>query len=200
MPSVIRFSCKFCGQEINIPAPSQVGIYSITCPHCQKQMKVQYTPKPITLASAPNVSSTPSSVEMERVRHTPTRHFNSPEDLLEKSSSRSSRSSSGIGRLSMVRIKKEKEYFPLHIGENSIGRKDPTQPSDIEIGGDDTMSRRSVLITVSAHMEGYSYSLTVLKCANPVLVNGSPVPVGQTVSLAVGASLFMGQTMLRLEI
>ncbi len=199
MANVIKFACKYCGQEVNIPAPSKAGLYSITCPHCSKQMRVQYTPKPIRMGSAPKVSSPPSPIDTEKARHTPTRRFNTSEELLKNASAQVQRPSSSIGRLSMVRLGCDKKYFPLQLGENMVGRKDSTCPSDIEIDGDETMSRRSVLITVSKGSGGYDYMLTVLKTYNPVLVNGQSLTVGQTVRMSIGTSLYMGQTMLRLE-
>ena len=80
-----------------------------------------------------------------------------------------------------------------------VGRKDFSKPSDIQIDGDMTISRRSVRILVSPANGGYTYQLTVLSAANPVRLNGALVAEGQTVPMAMGASLLMGQTILRLE-
>lgn len=199
MANVIRFACKLCGQEINIPAPQQAGMYAITCPHCHRQMKIKYSAKPITMASSPQPISSHSSSNTEKLRHASTRRFNSSEELLKGTSPKVSQVSTGIARLSLVRIGCEKEYFPLHKGDNIVGRRDSTQPSDIEIYGDPTISRRSIKLTVSEEDGGFTYSLTVLKTLNPVLVNGSTIAVGQTVHLVVGASIYIGQTMLRME-
>lgn len=200
MANVIKFACKYCGQEVNFPAPQQAGIYAVVCPHCQKQMKVKYSPKPITM----NPSSEPAppsaaSLDTEKMRHTPTRRFNSPDELLRGGSSQSQKVSSCVGRLSLVRIGCDKEFYPLHLGDNTVGRKDSSQPSDIEIDGDPTISRRSIKIIVSEANGGYTYSLTVLRTFNPVLVNGASMSVGQTIHINIGASIYLGQTMLRLE-
>lgn len=196
MANVIKFSCKYCGQEVNFPAPQQAGVYSVACPHCQKQMKVKYTPKPITMATAP--SSASASVN-ENLRHKPTRRFNSSEEMFKNPTPQTPPKSTSVARLSRVRLGHDKEYFPLRLGDNTVGRKDSTQPSDIEIDGDETMSRRSVMITVSEVNGGYTYTLTVLKIFNPVLVNGKSVVVGQKMPITIGSSLYLGQTMLRLE-
>lgn len=104
------------------------------------------------------------------------------------------------GRLSIVRLGCDKQYFPLHVGENIIGRKDNAQPSDVAIDGDMTISRKSMKITVAPMgCNNYSYLLTVLKATNPVQVNGVPVAIGQTVPLMMGTSILLGQTLLRLE-
>lgn len=199
MADVIKFECKYCGQEVNIPAPQQAGMYAVLCPHCQKKMKVQYTPKPITMASAPKASTTSTSTDTEKVRHAPTRRFNSPDELLKNACISSQVPSNSIGRLSLVRLGHNKEYYQLRQGGNTIGRKDVTQHSDIEIDGDETMSRRSVLLTVSKENGGYIYTLKVLKSVNPVLVNGQSVCVNQIAHLKIGASIYLGQTLLRLE-
>ena len=200
MANVIKFACKYCGQEVTFPAPQQAGIYAVVCSQCHKQMKVKYSTNPTTMASSPqSISSHPSS-STEELRHTPTRRFNTSEELLKGTSPKVSQHSTGIARLSLVRLGCEKEYFLLHKGDNIVGRKDAIQRSDIEIDGDATISRRSIMITVSESKEGYSYSLTVLKIFNPVLVNGASMSVGQTIQLNIGASIYMGQTMLRLEI
>ena len=200
MANVIKFACKFCGQEINTPAPQQAGMYVISCPHCKKQMRVKYTPRPISMASSPQTSQSSPASNTENVRHSPTRRFNdSMGPSWKESSLQEPKIVGNVGRLSMVRLGFDKEYFPLRIGENTIGRKDPTQPSDIEIGDDETMSRRSVMITVSEAGGGYTYKLTVLKTFNPVLVNGVSLAVGQSMHLSIGASLCLGQTVLRLE-
>lgn len=200
MTNVINFACKYCGQEVNFPAPQHAGMFTLVCPHCQKQMKVRYSPKPITMS--PSLKPAPSSVsslDTEKALHSPTRRFISPDDMLKNVSPQTQKPSTSVGRLSLVRLGCDKEYFPLRVGENTIGRKDATQPSDIEIDGDPTISRRSVMIAVSETYGGYTYSLTVLKTVNPVLVNGASVAVGQTTPLFIGASICMGLTMLRLE-
>ena len=218
MASVIKLACKYCGQGLNIPAPQQAGIHTITCPFCQGQMKVKYNPKPITVAQPAPMSMptqpTPMSTPMQGgtpsndVRHKETRRFgnmsgavpggmplSSPTPQPQQASTAGAR----VGRLSLVRLGCDKEYFPLHIGDNIIGRKDFGKPSDVAIYGDPTISRQSVKLTVSMIGGGCTYLLMVMNAANPVLVNGAPVSIGQTVQLSIGASIVLGQTMLRLE-
>ena len=199
MAKVIKFACKYCGQEVNFPAPQQAGMYAVACPHCLKQMQVKYSPKPITMASSPQPASAPTPSDAEEWRHKPTRRFPLDEGLFRNPSSQPQKPSSNVGRLSLVRLGCDKEYYSLRLGENTIGRKDSTLPSDIEIDGDPTISRRSIMITISENYGGYTYLLKVLKVFNPVLVNGISLSVGQTLQLNIGASIYLGQTMLRLE-
>ena len=203
MASVIKVACKHCGKEINFPAPPQAGVYVLTCPYCQGQMKVKYNPKPITLGNASSpVPTPPPQPSIDDVRHRETRRFGEGQlgsYGMPGVQPQAQTPSSGFGRLSLVRLGADKEYFPLRLGENIVGRKDFSKPSDIQIDGDMTISRRSVRILVSPANGGYTYQLTVLSAANPIRLNGALVAEGQTVPMAVGASLLMGQTILRLE-
>lgn len=218
MASVIKVACKHCGKEINFPAPPQAGVYVLTCPYCQGQMKVKYNPKPIIVANptqpipmatprmaaaAPSMQAPPPpQPNMNDVRHKETRRFDAGQlgsYGMPGAQPQAQVPSSGFGRLSLVRLGADKEYFPLRLGENVVGRKDFSKPSDIQIDGDMTISRRSVRILVSPANGGYTYQLTVLSAANPVRLNGALVAEGQTVPMAMGASLLMGQTILRLE-
>lgn len=217
MANVIKITCRSCGKELNIPAPQQPGIYTVTCPFCQGQMKVKYNPKPITFATPmqPTPTANPMPTPMQSpmpnpmpannaAQHNPTRRFNMQGGMpgampFSAPTPQPQPAANGVARLSMVRLGCDKEYFPLHVGENIIGRRDDSQPSDVAIDGDMTMSRRSVKIVVSFVNGGCQYQLTVLKAANPVQVNGTAVAMGQTVPLTMGASIYLGQTMLRLE-
>ena len=97
MASVIKVACKHCGKEINFPAPPQAGVYVLTCPYCQGQMKVKYNPKPIIVANptqpipmatprmaaaAPSMQAPPPpQPNMNDVRHKETRRFDAGQFL-----------------------------------------------------------------------------------------------------------------------
>ena len=207
MANVIKVTCRSCGQEINTPAPAQGGVYLLTCPYCQGQMKIKYTPKPITMgvptqpvpASASASSPAPAPAGANDVRHNPTRRFGPNGMGFGAPMPQPQMPTAGFGRLSMVRLGCDKEYFPLKMGDNIVGRKDIAKPSDIQLEGDPTISRRSVQINVSPANGGYVYMLTVLSAANPVILNGKTIAEGQTAPMTIGATLVMGQTILRLE-
>ncbi len=103
------------------------------------------------------------------------------------------------GKLTVVRYKGifgslANKTFPLHLGQNTVGRYDEDLHSDIEIKGDATMSRRSVVIDVIRRETGYLFKLKVLKAANPVMHNSKPLVEGETVYLNYGDSLKLGKT------
>ena len=78
-------------------------------------------------------------------------------------------------------------------GSTLIGRKDPVKKSDIQFN-DPEMSRQSVQIDAEPRNGVMSFTLTVLKDLNPVLVNGRRVPQGMSVLLRSGVKIKMGQT------
>ena len=81
----------------------------------------------------------------------------------------------------------------LLTGTTIIGRKDPVKKSDIQFN-DPEMSRQSVQIDAEPRNGVMSFTLTVLKDLNPVLVNGRRVPQGMSVLLRSGVKIKMGQT------
>jgi hypothetical protein len=86
----------------------------------------------------------------------------------------------------------------LHEGDNTIGRADTDQPSDIQLK-DNSVSRRSATIHVSRSPEGLLYRIAVNKATNPVIINGKPVHEGEAIFLKKGDTLQMGKTKLKLE-
>ncbi len=83
-----------------------------------------------------------------------------------------------------------KKYI-LHKGENTIGRRDAERPSDLMFD-DEYMSRQSVKIEVQKAAKGNFYKLTVLRTANPVLVNGEELKEGDNVYINFGDTIAMG--------
>lgn len=211
MAKPLQFKCTSCGQVITMPAPQGSGVFQVICPHCGHVLKIKYNPKPIQMAPSqqtqkPAPQAPKKDDAVEQARHAPTQRFGSLGDMLggipSAASSPRPAASKGNGKspkLSMVRLGMDKQYFPLHEGDNFVGRKDPSSPVDVEIEGDGSMSRKSVCIHVERCGAAYSYTLSVHKATNPVKVNNIEVPVGQTTTMTVGSSLYLGQTMLRLE-
>ena len=90
--------------------------------------------------------------------------------------------------------------FKLKEGSNIIGRFDPADPGDINIKGDNTMSRRSVELNVQVSPAGIRYAVRVLKAANPVLLNERPLdPAFDRPFMNFGDILQLGQTKFRLD-
>ena len=129
-------------------------------------------PAPVYEASAPS-STTPLSSSIN--------HRNRMGNLVQ------------LGRISNT-------TFKLKEGPNIIGRFDPADPGDINIKGDNTMSRRSVELNVQVSPAGIRYAVRVLKAANPVLLNERPLdPAFDRPFMNFGDSLQLGQTKFRLD-
>ena len=84
-----------------------------------------------------------------------------------------------------------RKKYVLHMGENTIGRSDEERPSDLMFD-DEYMSRQSVRIDVQKASKGNFYKLTVLKTANPVMVNGEELREGESVYINYGDTIAMG--------
>lgn len=82
------------------------------------------------------------------------------------------------------------------LGEYHIGRDDDEIKSEIMIK-DDYVSRRSVLLEVipKGGNECF-YKLTVKHAANPVLVNGKEIAIGESAYLNYGDTIWVGNTTL----
>lgn len=104
------------------------------------------------------------------------------------------------GQIKVMRRWLLPKSYPLHAGQNVIGRTDADMPSDISIKNDKEVSRRSIAIEVSkADIGGWIIVLKVLKCANAVLHNDVELGEGDCVSLNYGDSIVLGRTKLRFE-
>ncbi len=103
------------------------------------------------------------------------------------------------GKLILLRRGWLNKDYPLPEGKTVVGRRDEAVMSDIAIENDSSMSRRSVEIEVVQTDRGYTFKLSVLKAANPVLHNNRALRVGDSVSLNFGDSIVMGKTKFRFD-
>lgn len=91
------------------------------------------------------------------------------------------------------------ERYDLMMGPNIIGRTDPQYISDIALGGDNTISRRSVLLNIANTAYGFECTVRILSSSNPVLINGRQIRPGETRSIKRGDTLTLGHTTLMLN-
>ena len=103
------------------------------------------------------------------------------------------------GKLILLRRGWLNKDYHLKYGKNIVGRYDESKVSDIAIKGDSSMSRQSVEIEVDHHDKGYSFKLTVKNSTNPVLHNGKPLVMGDSISLNFGDSIVLGRTKFRFD-
>lgn len=86
------------------------------------------------------------------------------------------------------------EQYRIVSCKTVIGRPDTYEPSDLNIPGDDTISRRSVVLEVNSDSYGSDYILKVLNASNPVFVNGKKLAEGDKKNLYFGDVITLGHT------
>lgn len=150
------------------------GVKTCNCPHCNGVIEI-----------------TVKGGKIVAVERKPTPYIHHSE-LLSK------------GKLTLVRFKGifgkiAQKSYPLHLGQNTIGRYDENLRCDIEIHNDTYASRRSVVIEVIDKSTGFLYRMSVLKAANPVMHNNKPLIAGEVVYLNYGDSIQLGNTMFNFE-
>ena len=163
-----------CGTKFKFKVTSGDGVKNCNCPHCNGSIEINVKEGKI--------------VSVER-KSTPYIHHS------EQTSK---------GKLTLIRFKGifnklGSKSYPLHLGENTIGRYDEDLRCDIEIHNDAYASRRSVVIEVLEKDNGFLYRMSVLKAANPVMHNNKPLTVGEVVYLNYGDSIQLGNTKFNFE-
>lgn len=167
-PQVVNpnVQCPVCGAKMRVKTDHE-GLHVIECAKCQAKLNVEV-----------------KGGEVVKVEKQPTVKINV--------TGQPSR-----GCLELVRMMGlMKKRFPLKTGTNIIGRKDPDEPSDIEIDGDNAISRRSVSIEVSQSELGYQFKLKVLKALNPVKHQNNELAEGSITYLNYGDTIQLGRTKL----
>lgn len=160
------------------------NILKFKCPHCQQELAVRRPGQGTGLSlTCPRCGKAIRIKIQEReVRHP----------------GQAGKPALGIASLALMG---STHTFALRRGDNTIGRADTDTLQDIPIGGDMTMSRRSVNLRVGVVTGGgYSYTLHVLNAKNPVTVNGRPIKEGGMMPLRVGDVLTLGETKLMLKV
>lgn len=218
------YNCPACKEQITVKRPLVSGVYKMTCPHCRfpHQLKLPGMDKlgapaapaapaaakapaapaapAAPQAAAPSAPAVPPPFAGIRVAGPGVAAPADPaapsktETIVTKRMGQAKLTQLG----SMFSFNKS---YDLPLGENIIGRPDAAQPSDIAISGDDTISRRSVKITVTRdELKGYSYKIKVLKSTNPVMLNDSPLDFEYDEPyLNFGDIIKLGRTSLRLD-
>jgi len=93
-----------------------------------------------------------------------------------------------------LRLQRTGRMFPLKSGINVIGRIARSGNADIQLCEDEYMSRRHIEIHVIQTATGWEHRLVEINSKNEVLMNGSPLPRGETVVLQFGDTLVLGKT------
>lgn len=196
--------CPHCEQSFNVKHPMKACTATVTCPKCQQQFNAKFdavppevlqrlqqqAPKPQAgqgTAPIPPGAQRPQQPAQEESSETRAIHLGGSSNsgpiaqLVEKG---------GIFSRSVKHT--------LRLGENTIGRADKDQPSDIELK-DNAVSRRSATLVVSKDASGYLYRFAINKATNPVYVNGKLTQEGEAIFLKTGDTIQLGKSKLKLE-
>ncbi len=90
------------------------------------------------------------------------------------------------------------QSYPLHTGQNWIGRTDWEILSDVMVD-DEFMSRRSAFIEVNEMNNKYTCSFVLQRSTNKVMIDGKTVQIGERVNLNIGNKISMGNTVFELK-
>ena len=181
---IISAKCPHCGQPVKFCLPVNPGKVKFTCknPQCGKIFGVN-VPEELIKNLCGNNPTKPVETE-------PIFSGGNGETLAHSNICSIITKKRGLFNTSKI--------FPLQKGENVIGRKDPYEPSDIELD-DPTISRRSIIINVEEKGNGYKYRFKVIKCTNPVCVDGEQKDVNIEYYIEPGAKILLGRTTLILK-
>jgi len=164
--------------------------YTIICPKCNKQLQLCPDKKGPDIEVCPDCKAKVgynSKIVVKKENETDDLHTEINRALLNKENVGKG------GRLVWGFLGRHSAN--LSVGENTVGRKDTNSPSDISID-DAYMSRRSISIDVEEKLGAYSFKLTVLKAANPVMVNSNELYIGNSIYLNYGDTIRLGNTVL----
>ncbi len=90
------------------------------------------------------------------------------------------------------------QTYPLHTGQNWIGRTDWEILSDVMVD-DEFMSRRSAFIEVNEMNNKYTYSFVLQRSTNKVMIDGKTVQIGERVNINTGNKISLGNTVFELK-
>lgn len=128
------------------------------------------------------------SVPQQSVSHLPT-------DNLEVMTHVQKRQSPELYRLEIWRDGVRQSVVPISQNEISIGRGSKSQTVDVALAGDPEISRRHLTLTRDEHG---NFSL-LNEGRNPATINDRELSIGQTVSVAPGASIAVCSYLLRIQ-
>ena len=189
--------CPHCEQSFNVKHPMKACTATVTCPKCQQQFNAKFDAVPPEVLQRLQQASRPQAPQ-----GTAPRPQQPPQEEASETRAIHLGGSSASGPIAQLVEKggifSRSVRHTLHLGENTIGRADQDQPSDIQLK-DNAVSRRSATLLVSKDAGGYHYRFAVNKATNPVYVNGKLTQEGEAIFLKTGDTIQLGKSKLKLE-
>lgn len=191
----MKIVCRACGHSFPVRHPGREAVLKYTCPSCHTVVPVRFksSPAPVPNAgAAPQpkapANAMPGTVIAGQVKTDFGGTFMASDAVPERP----------VVRVTVRRplLPDTVRDYPLGLrGSWTLGRRDDETPSDISITGDPSVSRRSAVIEACPRTDVTSaYCLRVVKTLNPIRVNDREVGQGESVGLAFGDIIRMGQT------
>lgn len=198
---IVKITCRACGKTFSVKHPGREATLKYNCPACGAIVPVRFkaAPAPVQMAQkqAPAKQQPDKSIPGTVIAgantaagaYSGTFVSDTPRDT-----------ASPALRVTIHRplLPDTVRDYPLPLtGAVTVGRADDSQPSDIAITGDTSVSRRSAVIEAYPGPHGSTYALRVVKTLNPIRVNDREIMQGESVGLSFGDIIIMGKTLMQ---
>lgn len=179
----LKFKCPQCQREISVKAPSKDALIGLTfsCPHCH--------------VNTPFSSILGASSQKNAALHT---HIAGGQAVPQGGAPQKTQVAR-IAPLAIVLIDSGRR-IPVGQGAHILGRDSADSPATVRLAPDPYMSRQHARLDISSQGKRLTCRIQSLKSANTMIVNGSEVAVGNSVSLSPGDIVTLGMTKFRIEI
>lgn len=213
-PTKVKVRCPNaeCGKQLIITHPGKACTLQFSCPACGRKFRIGFTvngaskaPDTDSLPAQNSAAAAPAGIPLGVARK--------PAPEIKKTvrsdgfdprwSIAPSGSSAAVLRIKMHRRllpATEKSFSLDGIGAWTIGRRDDVTPSDIQITGDCSISRRCATIIAQPGQMSTTYMLKVLKSKNPIFINQRPMTDSECIQLSDGDQIVMGQTSMTFQL
>lgn len=193
-----------CGKKFLVKHPGVAGARTYTCPGCGKKFNVRFE-----APAAPSIRDTKpadSGSPAAAAAHNPGINVGVARKPANKTIMAGEFNPgwtvATAPASAVLRVTMHRRFLPATVktfnlngyGAWTIGRHDPSQPSDIAITGDESVSRRCASIEATADAAGPIFLLRVIKTRNPIFINGRPMSNGESIQLQPGDNITMGKT------
>jgi len=193
--------CPHCEQSFNVKHPMKACTATVTCPKCRQQFNAKFDAVPPEVLQRLQQQQAPRPQAGAPQQPGPQRPQQPPAEEASETRAIHLGGSSSSGPIAHLVEKgglfSRSVRHALHLGENTIGRADADQPSDIQLK-DNAVSRRSATLLVSKDASGYLYRFAINKATNPVYINGKLTQEGEAIFLKPGDTIQLGKSKLQL--
>lgn len=188
--------CPGCGKRFKVLHPGVEGIRTYTCSACGKKFNVKFE------ALSQSAESAQTSAPAQGIKVATAKKNDLTQKTMMIGAFDPSWSVVTTPAQAVLRVTMHRKFLPATVktfnlngyGSWTIGRSDSSQPSDISITGDDSVSRRCAVIETTMDQSGAVFLLKVVKTRNPIFINGRKMANGESIQLQFGDTITMGKT------